>query len=180
MQVSIRKFEKNDISNKVKWINDPLNNTYLHYDIPLDVEKTERWFDANKDRTDRYDATILCDGVPVGLIGLLSIAEKKAEFYITMGEPEYKGKGIAKQASFLLFEYARNQLGLHSLYLYTEVDNVSAQKLFERVGFRNIGKRINDVYNKGCLVSRYEYIVELEDLNTFSKAPENSGGYTNL
>ena len=71
MQISIRKFEESDIPNKVKWINDPRNNTYLHYELPLEIKKTEKWFEANKNRTDRYDAIILCDEIPVGLIGLL-------------------------------------------------------------------------------------------------------------
>ena len=76
MNVSIRKFEKKDIPNKVRWINDPENNTYLHYDLPLRVEPTEVWFEKNKERTDRYDAVIEADNIPVGLIGLLSIDKK--------------------------------------------------------------------------------------------------------
>ena len=55
MHITIRKFERSDIANKVKWINDPANNRYLHYDLPLEIEKTEDWFDRNRDRTDRYD-----------------------------------------------------------------------------------------------------------------------------
>ncbi len=161
MQVSIRKFEKTDIPNKVKWINDPQNNTYLHYDLPLEIEKTERWFDANKDRTDRYDATILCDGIPVGLIGLLSVSNGKAEYYITMGEPEYKGKGIAKQASWLLLDFARETLKLRTIELYTEVDNVGAQRLFERIGFVKQGLAKASAINRGKCVDRFYYILEL-------------------
>ncbi len=161
MRIKLRRFCKSDIPNKVKWINDPQNNTYLHYDLPLEVEKTEKWFDANKDRTDRYDATILCDGTPVGLIGLLSISNDKAEYYITMGESEYKGKGIAKQASLLLIDYARETLKLKKLELYTEVDNVGAQHLFERIGFVNQGIKKASAINRGKSVDRFYYILEL-------------------
>ena len=73
MQISIRKFEAKDVENKVKWINDPLNNTYLHYDLPLEIQKTLLWFEKNKERTDRYDAVIEVNGEPKGLIGLLEI-----------------------------------------------------------------------------------------------------------
>ena len=48
MKVSIRKFDKKDIPNKVNWINDPRNNAFLHYDLPLEIEKTEVWFERNK------------------------------------------------------------------------------------------------------------------------------------
>ncbi len=161
MKISIRKFEKGDIPAKVKWINDPQNNAYLHYDLPLEVEKTERWFTANKDRTDRYDATILCDEIPVGLIGLLSISNGKAEYYITMGEPEYKGKGIAKQASLLLMDFARETLKLKTIELYTEVDNVGAQHLFERIGFVKKGIAKASAINRGKSVDRFYYTFEL-------------------
>lgn len=88
MKISIRKFESKDIPKKVEWINNSENNKYLHYDIPLKIEKTEKWFENNKDRTDRFDAVIEADGVPCGTIGLLSIDQKnkKAEYYIAMGE----------------------------------------------------------------------------------------------
>lgn len=161
MQVSIRKFEKTDIPNKVKWINDPQNNTYLHYDLPLEFEKTERWFDVNKDRIDRYDAVILCDEIPVGLIGLLSILDGKAEYYITMGEMEYKGKGIAKRASLQLVDFAKETLKLRMIELYTEVDNVGAQRLFERIGFIKQGLAKASAMNRGKSVDRFYYILEL-------------------
>lgn len=157
MKISIRKFEETDIPNKVKWINDPSNNAYLHYDLPLEIEKTEKWFDSNKKRTDRYDATILCDGIPVGIIGLLSISDDTAEYYIAMGEQDYKGKGIAKEASRLLLEYAQHELNLISVYLYTEIDNIAAQKLFEKIGFEKKYVAEKSAYNRGKLVDRYFY-----------------------
>ena len=58
MKVSIRKFEEADIPNKVKWINDPRNNVFLHYSLPLEEEKTRIWFEKNRHRIDRYDAII--------------------------------------------------------------------------------------------------------------------------
>ena len=98
VKISIRKFERADIPKKVEWINNPENNQFLHYDIPICVEKTEMWFDSHIGEDSRYDAVIEADGVPVGTIGLLSIDWKnsKAEYYIAMGETVYKGKGVAK------------------------------------------------------------------------------------
>ena len=159
MNVSIRKFEKRDIPNKIKWINDPANNAFLHYDIPLEIGKTEVWFEKNKDLTDRYDAVIEADGTPVGLIGLLSIdhTNKKAEYYVTLGEREFLGRGIAGRASRLLLEYAFAELSLNRVYLYTEVDNTAAIKSYERIGFRREGLLKNDLFSKGRFVDRYVY-----------------------
>ncbi len=157
--ITIRKFEHKDIANKVRWINDPENNRFLHYDLPLEYEKTCIWFEKNKDRTDRYDAVIEADGQAVGLIGLLSIDHKnrKAEYYISMGEPAYKGKGVASAASELLLDYAFVTLGLEKVYLYTETDNIAAQKLFRRLGFKEEGVLKKDLFSKGKFVDRFAY-----------------------
>ena len=62
VRITIRKFEKSDIPKKVEWINNPENNRFLHYDLPLSVEGTERWFDSHEGETTRYDAVIEADG----------------------------------------------------------------------------------------------------------------------
>lgn len=159
MEVTIRPFEEQDIPLKIEWINNPLNHKYLHYDLPLELEKTINWFRKNKDRTDRFDATIEVDGNPVGLIGLLGIDKKnsKAEYYITIGDRDYLGKGVAYQSSKLLLQYAFKQLNLNKVYLYTEVENRGAQRLFEKVGFSKEGLVKDDLFFNGKFVSRYMY-----------------------
>ncbi len=146
LTVTLRKFEFEDIPNKVRWINNPLVNKYLHYELPMRVDKTEKWFLANKDREDRYDAVILADGQPVGLIGLLSINYDKrdAEYYISIGEPNFFGKGIASMASAELLKLAFNDLALCSIYLSTERENKNAVRLYNRLGFvRDYGMEEN-------------------------------------
>lgn len=159
MIVRIRKFERKDIPKKVEWINNPQNNKFLHYDIPLEVEKTQKWFDSNIGRTDRYDAVIEADGVPCGTIGLLEIDKKnsKAEYYIAMGETSLKGKGISTQASKILLDYAFGELKLNRIYLYTETENIPAQRLFEKLGFIKEGCIRNDIVSHGKFVDRYIY-----------------------
>ena len=161
MQISIRRFTEHDIADKVRWINDPRNNRYLHYDLPLEEEKTLRWFQASRDRTDRYDAVIELDGEPVGVIGLLGIDRKngKAEYYITLGEEKAAGRGVAAAASRQLLSYAFEQLGLNRIYLYTERENLRAQRLFERVGFRREGLLRQDLFSRGRYVDRYAYAI---------------------
>lgn len=165
MLVTIRKFSREDIPKKVEWINNPENNQFLHYDIPIEVEKTEKWYDSVRGRTDRYDAVIEADGVPCGTIGLLSIDQKnkKAEYYIAMGETSLKGKGISTKASKLILEYGFNELKLNRIYLFTEVENVPAQKLFEKVGFVKEGCIRSDISSHGKFVDRFVYGIICDD-----------------
>ena len=159
MQVTIRQFTRSDIAKKVEWINNPHNNQFLHYDLPLSKEKTEKWFDRHLGEDTRYDAIIEANGVPVGTIGLLSIDRKnrKAEYYVAMGEPEYKGKGVAKEASKLILEYGFEKLCLNRIYLFTESENIGAQKLFESVGFVKEGVIRQDIVSHDKYVDRIAY-----------------------
>lgn len=159
MYVTIRKFEEKDIENKIEWINNPLNNKYLHYDLPLKLDKTLNWYQNNKDRNDRYDGVIEVDKKPIGVIGLLGIEleKKEAEYYITIGDRNFLGQGIAYKATNLLLEYAFTNLKLNKVFLFTEVENKKAQKLFEKIGFKKERMLKNEIYYQNRYISRYIY-----------------------
>lgn len=165
MEITVRKFERSDIPKKVVWINNPENNQFLHYDIPISEKKTEEWFDSHMGEDTRYDAVIEADGVPVGTIGLLEIDRKnsKAEYYIAMGEVDYKGKGVAKKASRLIISYGFREIGLNRIYLFTEVENIVAQKLFESIGFKREGIIRQDILSHGRYVDRIVYGILREE-----------------
>lgn len=163
MNIEIRRMLLSDVPLKVRWINDERNNQFLHYDLPLEIEKTEIWFNRNKDKDDRFDGIIICDSIPVGVIGLLNIKDKHAELYITVGEVKYKGRGIAQRACLLMLSQAFTQRKLDSVYLFTECENMAAQHVFEKIGFKNKTLKRNDALNRGKLVDRYFYSILKED-----------------
>lgn len=153
----IRRFTVQDIPNKIKWINDHKNNTYLHYDLPLTYDKTYDWYQKNKDRKDRFDAVIEYHGISVGLVGLLNIdyRNRKAEDYMLIGEHDFKGKGIATRAGHLNQLYGFEYLNLNKIYAFTEVDNDRAIKLDLRRGFVIEGELKEDLYMHGRYIDRY-------------------------
>jgi len=162
-QIALREFEENDIENKVKWINDEKNNRYLHYDIPLSVEKTFEWF-KNKARN-RMDCVILYDNIPVGLIGLIGIDKinQKAEFYISMGNENFKRKGIATIATKLILKYAFEELSLNKVYLNVDEDNTAACRLYEKLEFQLEGRFLKDILHRGELINRLRYAIYRKD-----------------
>lgn len=157
-QVRIRPFVLEDVPLKVEWINNPENNQYLHYDIPLSLEKTCNWFRCKNDDV-RRDCMIEYQGIPVGLIGLLAIdkVSVKAEFYISMGETEYKRRGIATEATRLMLDYAFTELQLNKVYLNVDAANLGACALYEKVGFTCEGVFKEDLLHRGRLVDRKRY-----------------------
>ena len=74
-----------------------------------------------------------------------------------MGEASYKGKGIATQASKIILEYAFKALDLNKVFLFTETENVIAQRFFEHVGFKREGVIRQDLYSKEKFVDRIMY-----------------------
>lgn len=153
--IVLREFEETDIPLKIEWINDPENNRYLHYELPMQLDKTVKWF-HNKDNSKRIDCTIEYKGIAVGIIGLLQIdiVNSKAEYYITIGNRNFKKKGIATKATEIILDYAFDKLKLHKVYLTVDSENKVAIKLYEKAGFKQEGYFIDDLY---CPL-RYEFI----------------------
>lgn len=150
--VKIRKFRFEDIPLKIEWINNPANNEFLHYDLPLEYEKTAAWFEKNKDNPNRFDAVIEYFGEPVGLVGLLNIDYKnsKAEDYMVVGNTSYKRKGIATKAGTLNALYCFETLKLNKLYAFIEVGNPSLgldlKRGFNVEGYLRQSLRKGDIY----------------------------------
>lgn len=163
--VKIRRFTFDDIPLKIEWINNPENNEFLHYDLPLEYDKTVKWLKKNENSKTRFDAVIEYNGNPVGLAGLLNIDTKnlKAEDYITIGETAFKQKGIATKAGVLIALYGFEILKLHKLYAYIEVGNPSL-KLYLKKGFHVEGFLRNDLCMNGRFVDRYVLGLSKEDL----------------
>lgn len=164
--ISLRDFTEDDVRQKVEWVNDPENNQYLHYDIPIEYEKTLHWF-RQKDNEHRVDCIIEFDGKPVGIIGLLAIdtQNRKAEYYITVGNTAYQRKGIATKATMLILEYAFTDLELNKVYLTVDANNEKACGLYERVGMVCEGFFREDLLHCGKLIDRKRYAFLKRDWN---------------
>lgn len=154
--VTIRKFRFEDIPHKIEWINNPVNNRFLHYELPLEYDKTVAWFERTRDRKDRFDAVIEYQGEPVGLCGLLNIDFKnsKAEDYLIVGNTDHQRKGIATKAGTLNALYCFETLKLNKLYAFVEVGNHSLNLDLKR-GFHVEGYLHQSLKKGDRFVDRY-------------------------
>lgn len=162
-KITLRPFEEKDIGNKVKWINDPENNTYLHYNIPLNYEDTLSWYRNHKNDTNRHDMIMEYDGVPVGVIGIINIDKKKGEYYITLGDNNYRRKGISYEATNQIITKAFKEFGVEKIWLCVDAENVPARRLYEKVGFKLEGTLRKDIYFKGKMIDRCMYGIIKEE-----------------
>ncbi|MEJ7837460.1 MAG: GNAT family protein [Thermomicrobiales bacterium] len=82
----------------------------------------------------------------VGIDGIDRIhgfAESESELL----NPAYRGQGYGSEAKHLLFEYAFNHLGLHSLQSFVLWDNTRSAAALRKQGYRDAG-RLNWTYVK--------------------------------
>lgn len=64
-----------------------------------------------------------------------------AEFGITIVDAANRGRGYGTEATQLLLDYAFTVLGVHNVWLDTPAYNTAALRAYEKVGFREIGRR---------------------------------------
>ena len=172
-EVTIRDFRLEDVPLKVSWINNPEMNRHLHYHIPLNEEDTRRWF-RQKDNQTRRDCVIEYRGTPVGLIGLLCIdrTNRKAEYYVSLGEAAYEHLGIASAATRLILDYAFFELELNKVYLNVDAENEAACRLYLRNGFQCEGVFREDLLHHGRLIDRKRFAMLRAD---YLKIQETTG-----
>lgn len=76
---------------------------------------------------------------------------RNAELQIRLGETSARGRGLGREATLLLLEFAFADLELHRVYLHVFAGNAAARQMYARAGFREEGclseaARIEDVW----------------------------------
>ncbi len=169
-EIRIIPFKEEHIAKKVEWYNDEEISKYLHYKDKFTIEGTKKWLERIKQDDTRLENVIqiLENGeyINIGIIGLFNIdrENKKAGFYITIGEKQYQGKGYAKKATKLFIENSFKNLELEKIYLYTDFENEKAIKLYEKCGFQLEGKLKKELFYKNRFINRYYYAIFREDV----------------
>lgn len=119
------------------WEKDPRVRASL---IPSVLKAVLSGFDGAGPMDSRVDLVICTDASApaVGLVSLHDIRNdlRQAELGKIVGDPAFRGRGIAAQATRLLVAYGFEHLGLNRIYLRTFGANVKNIRLNERLGFR--------------------------------------------
>ncbi|MEE0947362.1 MAG: GNAT family protein [Bacteroidales bacterium] len=156
--MNIRTITENDLPLRVKWMNHPKIYTSMHYDIPVLLENTLSWYKKNKENPNRIDVVFEdnCEILAMGGLTGIDTISKKAELYIFVN-PFAHSKGIGTESTRLLCKYAFENLNLKKVFLVTNETNLSAQKVYEKVGFKLEGRLRKEVLVNGMLEDRFYY-----------------------
>ena len=144
--IYLRPLKESDIeSNYPKWFDD---SEVCKYNSHEPFTKTRQDFIdyVNKVKNSKNEYVFaICDkknNTHMGNIAIQKIdwKNKNGEIAIIIGEKEYWGKGIGKEAWKLVIDYGFKTLNLHRLYCGTHEENIGMQKLALSCGMKEEGR----------------------------------------
>lgn len=135
-RVILRPLAESDLPAMEQWQTDPTIQASL---APAVLDHVRRHV-SDEQRSQRVDL-VTCDpesATPFGIVALYNIDRetRQAEIAKMIGDPRFRGRGLAAAATSLLLEYGFRTLGLNRIYLRTLGGNLRNIRLNERMGFR--------------------------------------------
>ena len=160
--ILLRPLEKLDLADLNEWRNDYSIFKNLGGGFqPLSIDQQALWMDNMIDLTSNNKRFMITkNNNSIGVVGLYNInyINRNCEFGIYIGNKSYHGKGIGKEATLLMINYAFQNLNMRKVKLLVNDDNF-AHKMYEKLGFRNVGFYENERYVNGKYLN--VYIMEL-------------------
>jgi len=172
--VELRELEHKDISVINGWRNDPELISYLGAPFRyINQEVDEKWY---KNYMENRKEAVRCaiidtdtkSDIIIGLISLTDISylNQSAQLHIMIGESRYRGKGFGKFALNKMLYHGFYNMNLQRIELMVLEDNVRAQALYEKMGFRQEGRKRRSCYKKGKFVDVLIYSILKEEYKT--------------
>jgi diamine N-acetyltransferase len=147
--VCIRAFEAaTDRALLARWLEEAHGKYFLLSSI---TAKTLALDQILRSDQNRLGVITLPDATPIGMMAFLDVDrwQQKAELRKLIGEPGYRGRGFARQATTLWIHYGLFGLGLKKIYLNTLQTDIRNIRLNEAVGFRVEGILRKEYYIDG-------------------------------
>lgn len=143
--VVLRMLEESDLPLTLSWRNqEHIRQWFLTTDV-IPLEKHLAWFQRYQSLDNDFVFVILSKELnlkPVGQISLYAIDWNSliGEYgRLMIGDPQARGKGLAKSASLVLLEIGFNILGLRQIVLEVKQDNFPAISIYQSIGFLKTG-----------------------------------------
>ncbi len=171
-------FDEKYLAPVLKWVNQPDVRAGTGTEGPVSDYEHSRWYQRLMEDPHRR-TYVIGDGVgesptPVGLIGLnsLNLRCNSAEYWIYIGEANSRRRGLAREATRLILDYAFNTLALHRIYLYVMENNLPALSLYRNLGFTQEGVAREHVFWQGRYLDMFQFAMlesEYRQLQTLNR-----------
>ncbi len=154
--VRLRPFEKEDAAIIASRINHFETLMGIGRPLPISLQEEEEFVDyaireTNKGRSIFYIIEENLEGQIIGSASLKGINSRNrtAELGIAIFEPKNFNKGYGTEATKLILKVAFSVLNLNRIELNVYEYNSRAKHVYEKIGFKEIGKRRKFMYYGG-------------------------------
>ncbi|MBR3840024.1 MAG: Cof-type HAD-IIB family hydrolase [Erysipelotrichales bacterium] len=160
----VRQATTNDVDVLLKWWND--GKVMAHAGFPNGLHKTAD--DIKKEialnNREKRRLILYYEDQRIGEMSYIKISEGIFDFGIKICEEEYQNRHLGPRYLRLLFDYLFDVLKATKIILDTDLENLRAQKVYERLGFTNKEIHYNSWTNDiGELRSSVSYTMTIND-----------------
>jgi RimJ/RimL family protein N-acetyltransferase len=154
-KVILRSIRIEDREKTFKWRNDLfIKVSTMSHPFPITEELEKKWYEdqlTSKANTFiPFTAIIKENNEPIGYFSLNNInyINRNAFFSAVIGEKNFIGKGIGKEALVLLIQYGFNYLNLNKICCYVIADH-PAVKTYKELGGKEEGRLKDHFFSEG-------------------------------
>lgn len=157
--LSIRSASIKDANLLCQWWNDGKVMEHAGFPNGLGISSEVVTKQLERNGVDSHHLMILeVDSVPVGEMAYRDKGDKIAEIGIKICNFEMQGKGYGTTFLKMLIDYLFEEKGFSRIILDTNLKNTRAQHVYEKLGFRRVGVRVDSWKNQlGELQSSVDY-----------------------
>ncbi len=151
-KIFLAPLQMEDSKKILDWVNDKDVATRTGgWIININDEFEKEFIQNSKGDVHNYSIIRADDEVLVGCCGIKNIhpIHRHCEVGLFIGDKEQRGKGYGYEAISILCDYAFNYLNINSISLDYYTNNENAKKCYDRVGFKEVGRKRESYYCNG-------------------------------
>ncbi|HLR16070.1 MAG TPA: GNAT family N-acetyltransferase [Bacillota bacterium] len=156
--ITIRPITMQDFESVLKWSKDDIFCAANDWEKNRGEQELYTWWDfcVHHPHKDFIRLGITLENDLIGYGDIVVLKEDKAELGIAIGERSRWGQGIGTRAMMCLMDVAKSHLHMTTFQAETHESNHRAQKMLEKVGFKEISRVGTEIYMGGeCGLVQY-------------------------
>jgi len=156
--VCLKALKKEDLPYRTNLLNNIEVSQFLNTNEIFNIESTQNWFNKISLDPSREDFVFCSNTDKIGMGGIINISSSNSncELYMYL-DPKVHNRGFGYLACIALCDFAFKTLSLHKVFLYTFSDNIKANRLYEKVGFKLEGVLRNHTFKVDSFRDRNIY-----------------------
>jgi RimJ/RimL family protein N-acetyltransferase len=155
--VYLTRFDKANAETLRSWLNDPAVNEWLiSSQLPYSSEQEAAFFDLTEREWSagtayRFEIHVAEDDRLIGIVGLdsVSLLHRRGEVGIFIGSSTDQNRGYGRDAILTLLRFGFDRLGLHSIAIKANAENMRAVHLYSSIGFVETGRERECAFMRG-------------------------------